>query len=410
MAPAGLTRYGSAPGSLLTTAVDSVIGPNREFSALRSPSSLMGHQQYFSGDSSSITSESTCRANSSNKPKEQQQPPPPPKGLQRSCGLHEMSVGNFLTASTSKGGAGGSSASASSALVRQKSSPAGFLSHLSSASDNVALWEQCWMMVIEKELKRYQGKLREKEKLLLEKSTYYMQCVSSEISRALKITKNIKSLIGFLNYLVFEGEFEGFSVTRGSGGYNSIGGSNGGHGVSRLKSQLSFTGQDSLSQISEVGEDVVDGISSSNGHQNATHSYATTSFGMDSWENTNSIVFSAPPSKRGKNIDGDFFNGLHALETQFSMPQTTLEMATVEKLIHIPEDSVPCKIRAKRGCATHPRSIAERERRTRISGKLKKLQDLVPNMDKQTSYADMLDLAVQHIKGLQNHVQEECNI
>lgn len=50
---------------------------------------------------------------------------------------------------------------------------------------------------------------RKKKKLLLEKSTYYMQCVSSEISRALKITKNIKSLIGFLNYLVFEGEFEG---------------------------------------------------------------------------------------------------------------------------------------------------------------------------------------------------------
>jgi hypothetical protein len=45
---------------------------------------------------------------------------------------------------------------------------------------------------------------------------------------------------------------------------------------------------------------------------------------------------------------------------QFSMPQTTLEMAAVEKLLHIPEDSVPCKIRAKRGCATHPRSIAER--------------------------------------------------
>lgn len=26
------------------------------------------------------------------------------------------------------------------------------------------------------------------------------------------------------------------------------------------------------------------------------------------------------------------------------------------------QDSVPCKIRAKRGCATHPRSIAERVR------------------------------------------------
>ena len=45
---------------------------------------------------------------------------------------------------------------------------------------------------------------------------------------------------------------------------------------------------------------------------------------------------------------------------QFSMPQTTLEMATVERLLHIPEHSAPCKIRAKRGCATHPRSIAER--------------------------------------------------
>lgn len=30
------------------------------------------------------------------------------------------------------------------------------------------------------------------------------------------------------------------------------------------------------------------------------------------------------------------------------------------KMDKILEDSVPCKIRAKRGCATHPRSIAER--------------------------------------------------
>lgn len=45
---------------------------------------------------------------------------------------------------------------------------------------------------------------------------------------------------------------------------------------------------------------------------------------------------------------------------QFSLPQTSLEMATVEKLLQMQPDSVPCKIRAKRGCATHPRSIAER--------------------------------------------------
>ncbi|KAG6730833.1 hypothetical protein I3842_01G099600 [Carya illinoinensis] len=229
MGPTGLTRYCSAPGSLLSTAVDSVIGPNREFSPLRSSSSLMGQHQYFSGDSSSVTSESTCGANSSNGPpkehhQHQQLQHQLSKGLQRSYGLNEMAVGDFVTASNLNGG-GSSSGSASSALVRQRSSPAGFLSHLASSADN---------------------------------------------------------------------------VTRGSGGYTSQGGSNSGHGVSRLKSQLSFTGQDSLSQISEVSEDVIDGISSDNGHENTTYSYASTSFGMDSWDNTNSITFSTPPSKQLK--------------------------------------------------------------------------------------------------------------
>ncbi|OAP13482.1 hypothetical protein AXX17_AT1G05320 [Arabidopsis thaliana] len=92
------------------------------------------------------------------------------------------------------------------------------------------------------------------------------------------------------------------------------------------------------------------------------------------------------------------------LFSQYSLPSDT-SMNYMDNFMQLPEDSVPCKIRAKRGCATHPRSIAERERRTRISGKLKKLQDLVPNMDKQTSYSDMLDLAVQHIKGLQHQLQ-----
>ncbi|KAI4387140.1 hypothetical protein MLD38_004992 [Melastoma candidum] len=75
------------------------------------------------------------------------------------------------------------------------------------------------------------------------------------------------------------------------------------------------------------------------------------------------------------------------------------------------QDSVPCKIRAKRGCATHPRSIAERVRRTRISERMRKLQELVPNMDKQTNTADMLDLAVEYIKDLQKQykiLSEHC--
>ncbi|XP_021895601.1 transcription factor bHLH128 [Carica papaya] len=262
--PSGLIRYGSAPGSLLNSAVESVIGTSREFSTLGSPlqPNLVGH--YFSGDSSSLTSESTCKVSSSIDPKEHR------KGaLKRSYDLSEMAQ---------------SSAGGSSCLVRQKSSPAGFFSHLS--------------------------------------------------------TEN------------------GFSVTNVTENFSSQGCSNGRHGVSRLNSQLSFTRQDSLSQISEVNEGVINGTS--NRHQNATHSYPPASFAMDSWENASSIVFSTQPNERVKNIEGDFFTCLNTLETQFSLPQTSLEMATVEKLLNIPEDSVPCKIRAKRGCATHPRSIAER--------------------------------------------------
>ncbi|XP_062101770.1 transcription factor bHLH80 [Humulus lupulus] len=70
------------------------------------------------------------------------------------------------------------------------------------------------------------------------------------------------------------------------------------------------------------------------------------------------------------------------------------------------EDSVPLRVRAKRGCATHPRSIAERVRRTRISDRIRKLQELVPNMDKQTNTADMLEEAVEYVKCLQKQIQE----
>ncbi|XP_024986716.1 transcription factor bHLH128-like [Cynara cardunculus var. scolymus] len=143
---------------------------------------------------------------------------------------------------------------------------------------------------------------------------------------------------------------------------------------SRLSSQLSFTGN-SFSQISEESDIA------------------------------NSLMFSSS-SSHNKRTKMDM-NGLNIMESElnFGLSESALEAAAMEKMMDLPHDSVACKIRAKRGCATHPRSIAERERRTRISGKLKKLQDLVPNMDKQTSYADMLDLAVQHIKGLQTHVQ-----
>lgn len=87
------------------------------------------------------------------------------------------------------------------------------------------------------------------------------------------------------------------------------------------------------------------------------------------------------------------------LSHHLSLPKNALE-----KLMQF-QDTTPMKIRAKRGCATHPRSIAERVRRTKISERMRKLQDLVPNMDKQTNTADMLDLAVDYIKDLQKQVK-----
>ncbi|XP_031112326.1 transcription factor bHLH130-like isoform X2 [Ipomoea triloba] len=92
------------------------------------------------------------------------------------------------------------------------------------------------------------------------------------------------------------------------------------------------------------------------------------------------------------------------LTRHLSMPKTAAEMVAMEKYLQFQQHTILCKIRAKRGCATHPRSIAERNRRTRISERMKKLHELFPNMDK-TNTADMLDLAAEHIKDLQKQVQ-----
>ncbi|KAG0492020.1 hypothetical protein HPP92_005418 [Vanilla planifolia] len=99
-------------------------------------------------------------------------------------------------------------------------------------------------------------------------------------------------------------------------------------------------------------------------------------------------------------------NSFGNLATRLSLPCTSLEMEAVEKYLNMQQDPAHCKLRAKRGCATHPRSIAERERRTRISKRLRKLQELVPNMDKQTNTSDMLDLALQYIRELQSQLQK----
>ncbi|PRQ44563.1 putative transcription factor bHLH family [Rosa chinensis] len=106
--------------------------------------------------------------------------------------------------------------------------------------------------------------------------------------------------------------------------------------------------------------------------------------------------------------NGDLGNRIHILSHHLSLPKNSAEVA-MEKFLQL-QDSVPCKVRAKRGCATHPRSIAERVRRTRISERMRKLQELVPNMDKQTNTADMLDLAVDYIKELQKQFKSLSDV
>ena len=58
--------------------------------------------------------------------------------------------------------------------------------------------------------------------------------------------------------------------------------------------------------------------------------------------------------------DGNYGNRVTGLTHHLSLPKTVSEMATIDKFLDFQGNSVPCKIRAKRGFATHPRSIAER--------------------------------------------------
>lgn len=97
-------------------------------------------------------------------------------------------------------------------------------------------------------------------------------------------------------------------------------------------------------------------------------------------------------------------NQVDTLSHHLSLPRKSSEMFIVENLVQFP-DSVPSSIRAKRGFATHPRSLAERVRRTRISERMRKLQEIVPNIDKQTCTSEMLDLAVEYIKELQKQLK-----
>ncbi|CAK7342436.1 unnamed protein product [Dovyalis caffra] len=207
----------------------------------------------------------------------------------------------------------------------------------------------------------------------------------------------------------------GYPTIKGVGNYSGLSGSNE-EASPRLKSQLSFPSRvpsslGLLSQISEIGSESMEADSPDSGKLGSGNEdrrlYSSHGFSYGSWnnshlsENFNSMKRDQENGNLFSNAqNGELGTRAHVLSHHLSVPKTSVEMVAMEKFLHF-QDSVPCKVRAKRGCATHPRSIAERVRRTRISERMRKLQELVPNMDKQTNTADMLDLAVDYIKDLQ---------
>lgn len=231
------------------------------------------------------------------------------------------------------------------------------------------------------------------------------------------LTRQNSSPAGLFSNL---GVDNGFAGMRNGGCFRACNGTNleASTSASRLINRVNLSPGSSsrfMPQIAETGNQSMGNSSPEKnfvGNNGASRQYMP-NFPSDPWDDAS---FSGVKRARDSTCNMSF--GLDAYETQngnsgnqstrlvhhLSLPKTSAEMAAVEKFLHF-QGSVPCKIRAKRGCATHPRSIAERVRRTRISERMRKLQDLFPNMDKQTNTAEMLDLAVEHIKDLQKQVK-----
>lgn len=105
----GLTRYGSAPTALLNAAVDSVVGPTREFSAL-GLQTRPGPAGFYQPEA------------------------PDPAAMSDRRGREEHNTTIGLQPSYGGFGGGGGGGGSSSSLLRQSSSPAGFLNQLATAA------------------------------------------------------------------------------------------------------------------------------------------------------------------------------------------------------------------------------------------------------------------------------------
>ncbi|CAH2061272.1 unnamed protein product, partial [Thlaspi arvense] len=100
---------------------------------------------------------------------------------------------------------------------------------------------------------------------------------------------------------------------------------------------------------------------------------------------------------------GGLMNQQGQTQTQSqTQPQASASTATGGTAAAPPQSRT--KVRARRGQATDPHSIAERLRRERIAERMKALQELVPNGNK-TDKASMLDEIIDYVKFLQLQVK-----
>ncbi|XP_058206151.1 transcription factor bHLH78-like [Rhododendron vialii] len=106
-----------------------------------------------------------------------------------------------------------------------------------------------------------------------------------------------------------------------------------------------------------------------------------------------------PNAKRSKSIEGS--SELGSVKTEEDT-KTGDEKAN-QKAPEPPKDYI--HVRARRGQATDSHSLAERVRREKISERMKLLQDLVPNCNKVTGKALMLDEIINYVQSLQRQVE-----
>ncbi|KAM7271850.1 hypothetical protein ACFE04_031064 [Oxalis oulophora] len=221
---------------------------------------------------------------------------------------------------------------------------------------------------------------------------------------------HVFSLDSFIEFMI------GYASEKGLRNFNGVDTTNEelSPSTKRLKSQLSFPSRLSsssssslgiLPQISEIGNEGIGSVTTDDeniGSSNGDARFFSPGFTFGPWNGNEPSHFADNNAKLlfSDSQNGDIGNRFQPLSHHLSLPKTFSHINQAEKFLQF-QDSVPCKIRAKRGCATHPRSIAERVRRTRISERMRKLQELVPNMDKQTNTSDMLEYAVDYIKDLQ---------